>query len=180
MKELLRKLYRKLEQNQKVEERTHITIQKSAIVENGANGIYADYFNVSSSKGITKVNTMPKVFSGKFFFENNRIQRNSKSGVAIRGMGTAQEVWIRRSYSLCTIETACALQIELEIINCDLGLNNSMGMWLVGLQHLSLMNSKVHRTSNNGFGVYIRNIEECVIKDCKIYRNEGGGISFIF
>lgn len=131
----------------------------------------------------SKSGTLPKVFSGKFFLENNRIQRNSKSGIAIRGVGTAQEVKemsLRRSHSLHTNETSCALQIELEIINCDLGLNDSMGLWLVGLQHLSLVNSKVHRTSNNGFGVYIRNIEECILKDCKIYRNEGGGISFIF
>lgn len=63
-----------------------IMIQKTAIIENGANGVYFDYFSVANGKWkLFKL----KLYTGRIYFENNRIQRNQKSGVAIRGFGSA-------------------------------------------------------------------------------------------
>ncbi len=82
-------LHAKLKERNTQSGKLQVVISKSAIIENGANGIYADYFSVaaSSSRGFQL-----RVFSGKITLDTNRIQRNAKSGIALRGVGSVFEL----------------------------------------------------------------------------------------
>ena len=50
-----------------------------------------------------------------------------------------------------------------------------MGLWIVGVSNIIIENCKIHRTSS-GYGIYFCNVNISKVKDCRIFKNESGGV----